>query len=285
MGMTTPREPDNRLGAFRKLGKWLRRRNARLLLTLLTLIGLVAIIVGAWRANLTDDKWSDALWLEIAKAGVQVVAVGVVGGALAAIWRSISARRERESERSDQIRAELVSLVALYNGVKAVRRILRSLGLDLKTGAGGETARHTTLLTEEQARGFHAQMLILNRLQLDFEAKIRQFGQTDFLDKDTKKVVERLSHIENYLNQVLKLWEQSGWTIQEGTALDVVSDGLVRLFRAEKFRPGVSDPMREITGLINEHVFGGARKETQTALERIDSEAQKRELDEKVVKQ
>jgi formiminotetrahydrofolate cyclodeaminase len=65
----------------------------------------------------------------------------VLGGALAAVWRNITAHREakaaedakerdREIERNDKIRAELISLVALYNGVKSVRRIVRSLGLD-----------------------------------------------------------------------------------------------------------------------------------------------------------
>jgi hypothetical protein len=77
----------------------------------------------------------------------------------------------------------------LYNGVKSVRRIVRSLGLDLKTypDAERETVRQTAILSEEQARGFHAQMLILNGLQLEFESKVRQFGQTNFLGDDTTK--------------------------------------------------------------------------------------------------
>jgi hypothetical protein len=276
--MATPEKPDNTLGASRDLRNSERRPNAWWLLALLTFLGLGAIITGAWLANLTHDKWSDALWLEVAKAGVQVVAVGVLGGALAAIWRSIAARRELEIQRNDKIRAELVSLVALYNGVKAVRRILRSLGLDLKTYRDRETdARRTTLLTKEQARGFHAQMLILNGLQLDFESKVRQFGETDFLGEDTDKVVERLNRIEKHLNGVLNLWEQSGWTIREGTALGVVSDGLVGLFRVgDHLRPEVSKPIREITLLINKHVFGGATEETRKVLARIDSEDEKR---------
>ena len=51
------------------------------------------------------------------------------------------------------------------------------------------------MLTEEQARGFHAQMLILSGLQLGFEAKVKQFGQTDVFggaSKDTKAVVARI---------------------------------------------------------------------------------------------
>jgi hypothetical protein len=199
---------------------------------------------------------------------------GVLGGALAAIWQNIRARREREIERNDKIRAELVSLIALYNDVKAVRRILRSLGLDLKTYPVNEQVqvRQNAVLTKKQPRGFHTQMLILSGLQLGFEAKVKQFGQTNFLDDDTGKVVEALSRIEEDLNQVLDLWEKNGWTIREGTALAVVSDGLVKLFRVtDHLRPQVSDQMKEITKLINEHAFGGASKDTKAVVARIDS--------------
>jgi hypothetical protein len=91
-----------------ELRKRPRRHAAWWLLSLLTVLGLAAIIASAWLAHLTPhkDKWLNALWLEVAKADVQVVAVGVLGGALAAIWQNIRARRDREIERNDKIRAE-----------------------------------------------------------------------------------------------------------------------------------------------------------------------------------
>ena len=68
----------------------LRRNSAWWLLALLTVVGLAAIITSAWLAHLTPnkDEWLNSLWLEVAKAGVQVVAVGVLGGALTAICRT-----------------------------------------------------------------------------------------------------------------------------------------------------------------------------------------------------
>src|SRR4051812_2742099 len=80
----------------------------------ITLLGLIAVIIGAWRANVTEDEWSDSLWLEVAKAGVGVVAVGVLGGALSNLWKDISARRAAIDQRNDKLRTELVSLVSLY---------------------------------------------------------------------------------------------------------------------------------------------------------------------------
>lgn len=137
----------------------------------------------------------------------------------------------------------------------------------------------TAVLTEEQACGFHAQMLILSGLQLEFESKAKQFGQTNFLDDDTDNVVKCLARIEDHLNQILFLWEQSGWTVREGMALKVVSDGLVKLFRVrDHLRPEVSEPMREITCLINKHVFGVATLKTQAVLAGINSERESREL-------
>ena len=97
--------------AVRKAILWLRKRLRRyapwLWLALLALLGLAAIIASARQAHLTphNHKWLNALWLEVAKAGVQVVAVGVLGGALEAIWQNIRARRDREIERGGEGRA------------------------------------------------------------------------------------------------------------------------------------------------------------------------------------
>jgi hypothetical protein len=255
---------------YRTLRKRLRRYAPWFWLVVLTALGLVAIITSARLAHHTPhkDKWFNALWLEVAKAGVQVVAVGALGGALAAVWQNIRARRDRETERNDKIRDELVSLVALYNDVKAVRRILRSLGLDLHIYSNKEQKllRQYAKLTEEQADGFREQMLILNRLQLDFEAKRKQFGQTNLLDDDTGAVVKALSNIEDYLNNVLDLWEKKGRTIREGTPLAVVYDGLQNLFHVTGRFGQISDWMEDITKLINKRVFGKASKKTQAVV-------------------
>lgn len=179
--------------------------------------------------------------------------------------------KEREQRRAnnDKLRDELASLVLLYNDVKSVRRNLRSLGLDVKTypAAQREDVRGTRRLTKEQASGFHEQMLILSGLQLSFEAKLKQFGQTNLLEGDNPKVVTLIGGIENHLNNVLDLWEQRGWDVSEGTTLSVVYDGLVGLFRVPGyFGPHVSQKMREIMELINKHVFNEASTDTQNAL-------------------
>ena len=279
-----------------------RARTLPWLIGVIAAVGLATAGLGSWLAWVSNDEWYDALWLEVAKAGVQVVAVGVLGGALAAAWHSITAERERRlvseakeaderradaakeaerrTERNAKIRGELADLIVLYNDVKAIRRTLRSLGLDVKlyvdverregltkeqAEAEAQTQREqfkkAISLTEEQARGFHEQMRILNTLQLGYESKVRQFAQADLLgEKDTATVRKQLEDIESYLNHVLALWTKHGWAIREGTRLDVVSDGLSALYRQAQFKPGIKQPMRKITRLINKHLFGAPAK-------------------------
>jgi hypothetical protein len=79
--------------------RWVRRWWG---LCLITFLGLTAVVVGAYFSR---DQRNAELWLEVAKSGVQVVAVGVLGGALAAIWHNIGAERDAETERDGKLRA------------------------------------------------------------------------------------------------------------------------------------------------------------------------------------
>ncbi len=240
--------------------------------------GALAAVGAVWAASNTSGAWSD-FWSEVAKDGLQVVAVGAVGGALTATWKAIADRRESAAATKVKLRAEFLELVDLYNDVKAVRRELRSMGLDAKLHLDTQTCKAkeaqdknyfstaeglkelaavglTVRLSREQARGFGKQMRKLNRLQLGYEAKKRQFTQADLLGEDRAAIVTTLALIESYLNELVGLWEEHGWTFQEGTVLDEISPGLQQLFRKEQFRAAVSDPMRGVTAVFNEHLFG-----------------------------
>jgi hypothetical protein len=248
----------------------------------IALAGLITTFAG-WQAAKAAEKPLATLWLDVAKAGIQIVAVGVVGGALAQAWKAIADQREAAAATKAKIRAELVELVALYNEVKAVRRNLRGLGLDVnlyvpdrnkiqdpktdeerlfeearqeRTARLRRTVGRRIRLTAKQASGYREQMRCLNTLQLGYEAKVRQFEQADLLGDDRRKVVENLKNVESYLNDLVNEWEERGWTIREGTRLDRVSDPLQALYRKATFRPNCSRPMRKITRVINRHLFG-----------------------------
>lgn len=206
---------------------------------------------------------------------MQLLGVGVLGGALSLLWRDISMRRERESERREKIRAEIASTVALYNQVKAVRRILRSQGLDLhKHKNKPQPITQPGSLTKEQARQFQEQMLALNGLQLEFESKLKQFGQTNIFGEYNPEIVTLLGQIEEHLNGVLSMWEDEGWTIRGGTSIQDVSDSLKGLFLVtgkDGFGTNVSEPMKKIMRLTGQLVFGQATDKTSTAFSQTES--------------
>lgn len=246
-------------------------------------MGAAAACLGALLASETSGAWSD-LWSDVASAGVGVVAVGVVGGALTAAWKAIEARREAAALTEEKVRAEFAELIVLYNGVKSVRRALRALGLDAKllldpkkveenedkdegyyvTGEGLqelEAAGLAVELTREQAAGFQEQMARLNELQLGYEAKKRQFEQADLLGEDRVTVAAKLEGIECWLNRRLDLWEKHGWEIQ-GAKLVTVAPALQPLFRQLEFKEKFSKPMEDLTDLFNAQLFGAPVPET-----------------------
>lgn len=250
-------------------------------IAVIALMGLAVALVGAVAATSTSGDWSK-VWLEVTKAGVQVLAVGVAGGAITEAWKAITDRREREARTRDKIRAEFAELIDIYNGVKTVRRTLRSLGLDAKlhldpkeaednekrdklyylksTGRAELKATGVAVrLTKEQADGFHEQMRTLNQLQLGYEARKRQFKQADLLGEDGSTVADTLASIERYLNHLVDLWEQHGWKIHEGTPLHTVSSWLQPLYRQRIFKRKFSSRMSHITEIINRHLFGPAK--------------------------
>lgn len=246
----------------------------------LGLTGIVVILLVVWSASPTDDKWSQNLLLEVAKAGIQLLAVGVLGGALGFAWKALATEKEKEAERRAKVRSELLDIVALYNNVKSVRRSLRSIGLDPKYNhqyneppPSADIDNHGNF-TKCQAQDFQEQMRTLNTLQLDFESKKRQFSQTDFLGEETPNVVANLEVIEKHLNKIVKeVWEKGGGAIQAGVSIEAVSTKLISLFDTIEFREAVSDPLGEITRIINKHVFGEASSETQSLVKSLNSEA------------
>ena len=85
--------------------------------------------------------------------------------------------------------------------MKSVGRVLRSLGLQ---DAAAE-------FTDGQVAGFRTQTLILNDLQLEFEAEWPQFGEAGLRNSRGDHVVRDLHTIAQYLHDVLKnVWESYG---------------------------------------------------------------------------
>jgi hypothetical protein len=210
------------------------------------------IVIGTLLTHRDGDLWS-----EVARAGVQVVAVGLIGSAVAAAWRYFELDRDRLRQVHEQQLAVFRQVVESYNEVKAIRRTLRSLGLRSFTGT----------LNELQASGFREQMLRLNVVQLSFEALKREIYETDIFKDDRPALVMRLYEIEHYLNGVLHIWEDGRWQIEAGSDGAVVSSGLNDLIGPSMcFKAGIGAHREEITTLIHKHLFGPPSQSTKDKL-------------------
>jgi hypothetical protein len=106
----------------------------------------------------------------------------VLGGALAAVWRNITADREAKAAEDAKER-------------------------DRESNA-------TTRFAPNSSR-----WLPCTTVSSLSAASSAALDLTYFLGDDTDQVVTNLGRIENRLNRVLELWEKSGWTIQQGTPL------------------------------------------------------------------
>lgn len=211
------------------------------------------------------------LWLELGKVGLQLLAVGIVGGALSAGWKiaeedRAEARREAELDRerrqdfhSRQL-SVFVQVVTAYNGVKAVRRALFSHGFAITRG----------VLDALQAQGFHDQMARLNELQLVFEAILRELGETNLFGSDTSEIVRELSGVEHHLNEVLRFWQNHGFEIRAGISADEVAKGVEGLLDSRSFGTGVVEPRRRLTEAMHRHLFGIASSADLAALSRLE---------------
>lgn len=180
----------------------------------LVLVGAGAVAVGERR---------DDLWFEAAKAGLQLGVVTVLGSLVGYALRYFETqdaetrrRRERDADewrRLNEARLRVFrDVVDAYNRAKAVRRILRSLGVLIVDAP----------LSEAQAEGLRSQMLALNDAQLTLEAVKREVAESH-LFRDPSRLQEYLRLAEEFLADVLTNWERHGGGIWAGATPEAVA--------------------------------------------------------------
>ena len=217
-------------------------------------LSLIMLALGILFSESRDD-----LWMELSRAGLQLFAVGIIGTALGFVWKQFEQSRsdrrkaeelhlEQQRERYQRQLANFIHIVDAYNGVKAVRRTLMSLGF---TAGGG-------VLSDWQADGFHAQMSRLNELQLIFEAQLRELTESQLFESDTTVIVTELARIEKYLNRVLAIWQDHGSEIHTGTPTIVATTGLNDFLDTCRFKEGVVYPRRRLTAVMCTHLSSTA---------------------------
>lgn len=233
--------------------KWRDWRGLAITLVIVVAVGVVLLVVSVALSDSPKD-----LWLELGRAGVQLLVIGVLGGLLTVGWQGVERRRasaredqakrlQDDHERHDRMLAAFLHVLSAYNGVKAVRRTLRSLGFeDTSDGA----------IDAWQAEGFHREMQRLSDFQLEFEAIAIELGESRIFADDTDQISEQLRRIEQHLNRVIGFWEHEGSRIRSGFPRNRVAAGVSRLISYPDFMRGVVEARRLVADLMHQHLFG-----------------------------
>jgi hypothetical protein len=237
-----------------------------------TLVGIgvfaVGILILGWLKSLSHH---DDLWFELAKTGLTLTAVTVIGTVVNLLTKSADARRasllsaaeERRAlqRRRDDVRVQVLrDIISCYNEVKSVRRNLRALGLCEPKGP----------LTEDQVIGMRLQMARLNEAQLMFEALKRGTKGTQPFDA-IEDIHSALEQVEKYLNNGLGDWDP-GVHPEQG--------GILEEWQVRSGRLVANTPANELNDLVSLQVFvgpqeGGFEEYLSTPLDKIIDTARK----------
>jgi hypothetical protein len=235
------------------------RRARTWLIWTLVVIGVfaVGILILGW---LKSPSHHDDLWFELAKTGLTLTAVTVIGTVVNLLAKSAEERRAIQRRRDDVRVQVLRDIISCYNEVKSVRRNLRALGLREPKGP----------LTEDQVIGMRLQMARLNEAQLMFEALKRGTQGTQPFDaiEDIHSALER---VEKYLNKGVRDWEP-GVHPEQG--------GILEEWQVRSGRLVANTPANQLNDLVYMQAFvgpqgGGFEEYVSTPLDMIIDTARK----------
>ncbi len=199
----------------------------------------IAVALVLWaRSHLPSEKRPD-LWFEVAKAGVQLGVVAVLGGLVALALRSVDAAREdRRSVREYRL-SILHDLLDAYNGIKTARRTLRAFGLQMPQSGS---------LSAGQIAEYRSQSRSLMEIQLSLEKIVRELETRPDLFRASDGLRDALDDAETYVHDLGKEWEENGVWLKEGAdAARLAELSELQPFlrtRDEEFYKRVSRPIR-----------------------------------------
>jgi hypothetical protein len=143
------------------------------------------------------------IWIELAKACIQLVVVVSLGGIVGLVLRSIDLWRDEARAVYDRRRGILEQLVVAYQRLKFVRRDLRAIGL-------GHPARER--LRAEQLKALREGMTSIIEADLAIEQVYREVddARANFVPVDSDVVHEQLRRLLEYVGSIVDEWERYG---------------------------------------------------------------------------
>jgi hypothetical protein len=173
------------------------------------LLAVVLVVSGMRMSNQPQQ-----IWLEFAKAGLQLGILSVIGGGVAVALRKLESLREEQRALTEYRLRVLCDITTSYNQIKAARRILRAFGFRPST---------PRQLSPDEVVEFRAQMKSLNQAQLAMESLKREVKvrANDFCND--QELYGALEKVEHYIGHVIKDWEDNGVSVVAGAKTAVVT--------------------------------------------------------------
>jgi hypothetical protein len=217
---------------------WLSMAAASVLL--LAVVLCIAVFLAPSRAP--------EIWMEIAKACIQLVVVVGLGGAVGAVLKAVDEQRSQSRLRNDLRFRVFQEVVSAYHRLKFVRRNLRAMGL---RRPGPERLR------PEQVSALRDGQKTLVEVQLTLEQMHRELETRSIFDR-SEEIRRHLARLLNYLSSVVEEWERYGgqlWKDQQSVLVDELPRLQAFLGRAEDdFRPNAADPMGWVEWIVREEL-------------------------------
>jgi hypothetical protein len=221
---------------------------------------IVAVVLFVVGAILTSSRGD--LPFEVAKAGVQLFAIVLLGGTATFAFGELNGRREQRREiaaearderrkldaeareerrRLDAYRAEVAGeLIGAYHRVKAVRRTLRAAGFEPPVSG---------TLTVEQRTEFWEQLKLLNACQLTLEKVSRDIkGQPEVYGEDSAFIKREVDNVEHHVNEIIADWEKQGRGFIVGADLGTImapADRLRSFLLGARVKEDVANPIAD----------------------------------------
>ena len=173
-----------------------------LALVIAGVLGIVMLVMGFVQTDKDEN-----LYVELAKSGLQLIVVGVLGTALAAGWKWVEYQRDQtRAQREVQLKL-FVRLVASYNQVKAIRRTLRSYGF----------GTYDRFWIHRQVDGFRELTPPAQTVELaHFEALKREIGEARLFDDKSIEILQELYNMRVFSQPCTETVGASGCSNRRG---------------------------------------------------------------------
>jgi hypothetical protein len=221
-----------------------RRLTGAAVLAALLVAGVTAIAL--W---VVPDRRDD-IWVDLARAGIQLVVIIGLGGVVSLVLRDAEAARERRRLLDERRFATFEQLVTVYHRLKLVRRDLRMVGLRC----------HPDVLRPEQVEALRTGMQTLTEAQLTLEEIVRGLDARPVFD-NAEEIHNRLTSLASYVGKIVEEWEDEGrhfWVDQQ-------TRKVAKLPRLQKFigpapddfRPNAAEPLGWVEWTVREQLLDG----------------------------